>query len=70
MVAGQKASLSQQSLDSMWNSFDEQILTPIKAIKIPFGFTVGNHDASPNFSRAIRNHFSDEYQHPGKGRLS
>jgi predicted phosphodiesterase len=49
MVAGQKATLSQQNLDSMWTSFNEQILMPIKAMNIPFGFTVGNHDAAPNF---------------------
>lgn len=51
VVAGQKAALSQQNLDSMWLSFNEQILTPIKVLKVPFGFTVGNHDASPNFEK-------------------
>lgn len=49
MVAGQKATLTQQNLDSMWMSFDQQILSSIKEMKVPFGFTVGNHDASPNF---------------------
>lgn len=51
MVAGQKTSLSQENLDSMWLSFNQQILTPINAMKVPFGFTVGNHDASPNFEK-------------------
>lgn len=51
MVAGQKTTLTQQNLDSMWMSFDTKILSPIKEMKVPFGFTVGNHDASPNFSK-------------------
>lgn len=51
MVAGQKASLSKTQLQSMWSSFDSNVLTPIQQMKVPFGFTVGNHDASPNYQQ-------------------
>ena len=51
MVAGQKLALTEQNLAEMWQSFNTNVLTPIKAMKIPFAFTVGNHDASPNFAK-------------------
>lgn len=49
MVAGQKASLSKTQLQAMWSSFDSNVLKPIQQLKVPFGFTVGNHDAAPNY---------------------
>lgn len=49
MVAGQKASLTASRLDSMWLAFDQSVLTPISQLGIPFGFTMGNHDASPSY---------------------
>lgn len=49
MVAGQKASLSKTQLQAMWSSFDSNVLKPIQQLKTPFGFTVGNHDAAPNY---------------------
>jgi Icc-related predicted phosphoesterase len=49
MVAGQKASLIVSRLDSMWMAFDESVLTPISQLGVPFGFTMGNHDASPSY---------------------
>lgn len=49
MVAGQKMSLTAENIQAMWHSFNETILKPIAKEKIPFGFTIGNHDASPNF---------------------
>jgi len=51
MVAGQKASLSDQNLLDMWAGFMSVVLNPISRLQIPFGFTLGNHDASPSFSR-------------------
>ncbi len=51
MVAGQKASLTDHNLLEMWASFKSVVLNPINSLQIPFGFTVGNHDASPSFSR-------------------
>ncbi|MBL1407366.1 metallophosphoesterase family protein [Sphingobacterium faecale] len=49
MVAGQKASLRRSQLDSMWSGFHASVLEPIQQMNIPFGFTMGNHDASPNY---------------------
>ncbi len=47
MVAGQKSSLTEDNINGMWSSFKNTVLNPISSLKIPFGFTVGNHDASP-----------------------
>ncbi|SKB36755.1 metallophosphoesterase family protein [Daejeonella lutea] len=62
MVAGQKASLTEQNITDMWASFKTTVLNPINRLGIPFGFTVGNHDASPSFSkdRAISKDFWKE----------
>lgn len=51
MVAGQKSTLTEQNLAEMWQSFNTNVLTPIKVMKIPFGFTMGNHDAAPSFAK-------------------
>lgn len=59
MVAGQKRSITAAETQAMWDSFGKNVLTPIKKMKIPFGFTVGNHDAAPSFpqDRAIAKQF-------------
>lgn len=49
MVAGQKSSLSENNINAMWDSFKSTILNPINKLNIPFGFTMGNHDASPSY---------------------
>ncbi len=49
MVAGQKASLTDQNIWDMWTAFKNTVLNPISSLQIPFGFTVGNHDASPSY---------------------
>ena len=46
MVAGQKTSLTPSQIQAMWSAFDQHISQPLKKAKIPFAFTVGNHDAS------------------------
>lgn len=51
MVAGQKASLTEQNILDMWAGFKSTVLDPISNRQIPFGFTVGNHDASPSFTK-------------------
>ncbi len=62
MVAGQKASLTDQNIWDMWAAFKKTVLVPISALQIPFGFTVGNHDASPSYlkDRAISQSFWKE----------
>ena len=49
MVAGQKFSLSEDNINAMWDSFKSTVLNPINKLNIPFGFTLGNHDASPSY---------------------
>jgi 3',5'-cyclic AMP phosphodiesterase CpdA len=46
MVAGQSPSLAKAEIDAMWAGFDQHISAPLRQAKIPYGFTVGNHDAS------------------------
>ncbi|MBU6229572.1 MAG: metallophosphoesterase [Cyanobacteria bacterium REEB459] len=46
MVAGQNPSLSRDRIDAMWQAFDDHIAAPLRQQKIPYGFTLGNHDAS------------------------
>ncbi|MCL1490417.1 MAG: metallophosphoesterase [Pseudanabaena sp. Salubria-1] len=46
MVAGQDNSLKPSEIEAMWKGFDKHIAAPIRKAKLPFGFTIGNHDAS------------------------
>ena len=46
MVAGQKASLTDPELQAMWAAFDDHVAAPLRQLGIPYGFTLGNHDAS------------------------
>lgn len=49
MVAGQDKKLTPDHLRAMWSGFNRAVLEPVSRRMIPFGFTVGNHDASPNY---------------------
>lgn len=46
MVAGQSLDLSNGQLQAMWDAFDSHVAAPLRQLNIPFGFTIGNHDAS------------------------
>lgn len=46
MVAGQKTSLTESQIKAMWAAFDDHVAAPLRQANIPFGFTIGNHDAS------------------------
>ena len=46
MVAGQDNTLKPSEIEAMWKGFDKHIAAPIRKAKLPFGFTIGNHDAS------------------------
>ncbi len=46
MVAGQSPSLTPEEVRAMWQAFDENVAAPLRRANIPFGFTIGNHDAS------------------------
>lgn len=45
-IAAQKTSLSDAQIKAMWEAFDRHIAAPLRQAKIPFGFTIGNHDGS------------------------
>ncbi len=45
MVAGQ-TTLTREQIQAMWDGFEKHIGSKIRATKIPYGFTIGNHDAS------------------------
>lgn len=45
-VAGQSLDLDEENLHAMWEAFDEVIAQPVYEMGIPFGATMGNHDAS------------------------
>lgn len=62
MVAGQKASLTEQNIRDMWKGFKNTVLTPVNQLNIPFGFTLGNHDASPSYltDRSLAKQFWNE----------
>lgn len=46
MIAGQKPSLTVPEIRAMWKAFDDKIAQPLREANMPFGFTIGNHDAS------------------------
>lgn len=46
MVAGQNPTLSEEQLKAMWAAFDQHVAEPLRQANIPYGFTIGNHDAS------------------------
>jgi hypothetical protein len=46
MIAGQDRSLSPDRIKAMWQAFDHHVAAPLRQQKVPYGFTLGNHDAS------------------------
>jgi hypothetical protein len=46
MVAGQDAFLPRAQVEAMWAAFDQHVAAPLRNASIPYGFTLGNHDAS------------------------
>ncbi len=46
MIAGQSPSLTPEQITAMWQAFDDHVAAPLRQQNVPFGFTVGNHDAS------------------------
>jgi hypothetical protein len=46
MVAGQSDTLDRAEIQAMWDGFDRHIAQPLRQANLPFGFTIGNHDAS------------------------
>ncbi len=46
MIAGQKSVLTREQIKAMWQAFDDHIASPLRQAKLPYGFTIGNHDGS------------------------
>lgn len=46
MVAGQDLTLTSEQIQAMWAAFDEHVAAPLREAGLPYGFTLGNHDAS------------------------
>ncbi|MGV3540431.1 MAG: phosphodiester glycosidase family protein, partial [Rufibacter sp.] len=70
MVAGQSRQLTDARLRAMWAGFDRTVFQPLRAAKIPFAFTIGNHDGSGGGGfereRAITENFwKNPANHPG-----
>jgi hypothetical protein len=45
-IAGQKLSLTKEQIEAMWQAFDNHLAKPLRENKIPYAFTIGNHDGS------------------------
>ncbi|HNV68187.1 MAG TPA: metallophosphoesterase [Candidatus Ozemobacteraceae bacterium] len=56
MVAGQKKSLSEETLVAMWSGFNRLVRQRLNTAKIPFAFAFGNHDGpgTPAFAHERR----------------
>lgn len=46
LIAGQRPTLTDATVRAMWAAFDSVVAAPLRDAGIPFGFTLGNHDAS------------------------
>jgi len=46
MIAGQDPTLSAEEIRAMWAAFDDHVAAPLRQAQLPYGFTIGNHDAS------------------------
>jgi hypothetical protein len=76
MVAGQSPRLSAAEIQAMWDAFDRHVGAPLRQAKLPFGFTIGNHDASgavsiqgnflfPDDRRLAETYWNDPQHDPG-----
>ncbi|WP_368667598.1 metallophosphoesterase [Synechocystis sp. LEGE 06083] len=60
MVAGQSPKLTNAQIQAMWDAFDQVVARPLRQAQIPFGFTLGNHDASGALDQNRRFRFQNE----------
>ncbi|BAM51076.1 hypothetical protein BEST7613_2145 [Synechocystis sp. PCC 6803] len=60
MVAGQSPKLTNAQIQAMWEAFDRGVAHPLRRAGIPFGFTMGNHDASGALDQNRRFRFQNE----------
>lgn len=60
MVAGQSPTLTPAQIRAMWAAFDAHVAAPLRRAKLPYGFTIGNHDASSARGRGDKFLFQQE----------
>ncbi|CAN5419996.1 metallophosphoesterase [soil metagenome] len=70
MIAGQSLALSEEEVRAMWAGFDETIGQPLREIKIPFAFTLGNHDGSGSGNFDHERELAKKYWSPHKPELN
>ncbi|AQG81906.1 phosphodiester glycosidase family protein [Spirosoma montaniterrae] len=61
MVAGQGPITSTTVIQGMWRGFDRSVMTPFRASKTPFGFTIGNHDGIRSAAFATERNLTKTY---------
>lgn len=61
MVAGQKPDLTDERVRAMWQAFDKHIASRFREAKIPFAFTIGNHDGSGHPPHQRDRDLAEEY---------
>lgn len=67
MVAGQGVS-NEETLIKMWAGFNRSIAQPLRKAKVPFAFTIGNHDGArsyPNERKATSAYWAKQENDPG-----
>lgn len=55
MIAGQDLTLTPEQIQAMWAAFDDHVAAPLREAGLPYGFTIGNHDASG--ARGVNNNY-------------
>jgi hypothetical protein len=70
LIAGQRPSLADDNVRAMWSAFDSVVGAPLRSAGIPFGFSLGNHDASAYPAHQRDRTFAVEHwraaqRHPG-----
>ncbi len=61
MIAGQRPSLTDAQVRAMWAAFDSVVAAPLRAARIPFAITVGNHDGSGHPGHERDRRLAQEY---------
>lgn len=60
-IAGQSLRLDEENIHEMWKAFEEIIARPVYELGIPFGITMGNHDASHSGTFDHERKIAEEY---------
>lgn len=60
-IAGQSLRLDEENIHEMWKAFEEIIARPVYELGIPFGITMGNHDASRSGTFNHERKIAEEY---------